>query len=176
MKLDLTTKDVEVYVYTEPNGVHEVAMIFEYPKAEKTYHEPEDRSLSGEFRRRRSGQAILRWGDGDRRGCVAGRWRRRGATAADLEQRPNRRRSTGPSNRATPRPFIPDFAQSRLRGRPSRSIPRAGWSSPGSFDPETNLIALELHDRDPNIGPDHDLLRLLAGQNQHSNLLAVRLA
>ena len=34
-KLDLTTKEVEVYVYTEPNGVHEVAMIFEYPKTEK---------------------------------------------------------------------------------------------------------------------------------------------
>jgi len=30
--LDLTTKQVEVYVYTEPNGVHEAAMIFEFLK------------------------------------------------------------------------------------------------------------------------------------------------
>ena len=32
----------------------------------------EDRSLFGEFRRRRSGQAVLRWGDGDRRGWGGG--------------------------------------------------------------------------------------------------------
>ena len=49
MKLDLTTKEVEVYVYTEPNGVHEVAMIFEFPKDRERLHEPEDRSLSGEL-------------------------------------------------------------------------------------------------------------------------------
>ena len=36
MKKDLTTKEVEVYVYTEANGVHEVAMIFEFPKEQKT--------------------------------------------------------------------------------------------------------------------------------------------
>lgn len=40
VKLDLTTKEVEVYVYIEPNNVHEVAMIFEYPKAEKDYMNP----------------------------------------------------------------------------------------------------------------------------------------
>jgi hypothetical protein len=40
VKLDLTTKVVEVYVFTEPNGIHDVAMIFEYPTAEKTYMEP----------------------------------------------------------------------------------------------------------------------------------------
>ena len=33
--LDLTTKQVEVYVYTESNGVHEVAMIFEFPKSKE---------------------------------------------------------------------------------------------------------------------------------------------
>ena len=27
-------KQVEVYVYTESNGVHEVALIFEYPNAQ----------------------------------------------------------------------------------------------------------------------------------------------
>ena len=46
----------------------------------------------------------------------------------------------------------------------------------GRFDAETHLIALELDDRDPNIRPDHDLLRLLSAQYQHPNLLAVRLA
>jgi hypothetical protein len=30
--LDLTTKLVDIYVYTESSGVHEVAMIFEHPK------------------------------------------------------------------------------------------------------------------------------------------------
>ena len=40
VKLDLTTKVVEVYVFTESNGIHDVAMIFEYPTAEKTYMEP----------------------------------------------------------------------------------------------------------------------------------------
>jgi hypothetical protein len=30
--LDLTTKQVEIYVFTESSGVHEVAMIFEFPK------------------------------------------------------------------------------------------------------------------------------------------------
>jgi len=33
--LDLTTKQVEVYVFTESNGVHEVAMIFEFPKSKE---------------------------------------------------------------------------------------------------------------------------------------------
>ncbi len=40
VKKDLTTKEVEVYVYTEPNGVHEVALIFEFPKEQKTYMSP----------------------------------------------------------------------------------------------------------------------------------------
>ena len=31
----LGLKQVEVYVYTEPNGVHEVALIFEYPNAQE---------------------------------------------------------------------------------------------------------------------------------------------
>ncbi len=33
--LDLTTKQVEVYIFTESNGVHEVAMIFEFPKSKE---------------------------------------------------------------------------------------------------------------------------------------------
>ncbi len=40
VKKDLTTKEVEVYVYSEPNGVHEVAFIFEFPKEQKTYMSP----------------------------------------------------------------------------------------------------------------------------------------
>ena len=40
VKKDLTTKEVEVYVYTEPNGVHEVAMIFEFPKDQKNFMSP----------------------------------------------------------------------------------------------------------------------------------------
>ena len=40
VKKDLTTKEVEVYVYTEANGVHEVALIFEFPKEQKTYMSP----------------------------------------------------------------------------------------------------------------------------------------
>jgi hypothetical protein len=39
-KLDMTTKQVEVYVYTESNGVREVALIFEFPKAELNYMNP----------------------------------------------------------------------------------------------------------------------------------------
>jgi hypothetical protein len=40
VKKDLTTKEVEVYVYTEANGVHEVAMIFEFPKEQKNFISP----------------------------------------------------------------------------------------------------------------------------------------
>jgi hypothetical protein len=40
VKRDLTTKEVEVYVYTEPNGVHEVAMIFEFPKDQHAFMSP----------------------------------------------------------------------------------------------------------------------------------------
>jgi hypothetical protein len=39
-KLDMTTKQVEVYVYTESNGVREVALIFEFPKTELNYMNP----------------------------------------------------------------------------------------------------------------------------------------
>jgi hypothetical protein len=39
-KLDLTTKQVEVYVYTESNNVREVALIFEFPKGELNYMNP----------------------------------------------------------------------------------------------------------------------------------------
>ena len=39
-KLDMTTKQVEVYVYTESNGVREVALVFEFPKAELNYMNP----------------------------------------------------------------------------------------------------------------------------------------
>ncbi len=40
VKKDLTTKEVEVYVYTEPNGIHEVALIFEFPKDQKNFMSP----------------------------------------------------------------------------------------------------------------------------------------
>jgi hypothetical protein len=40
VKKDLTTKEVEVYVYTEASGVHEVAMIFEFPKDQKNFMSP----------------------------------------------------------------------------------------------------------------------------------------
>jgi hypothetical protein len=40
VKKDLTTKEVEVYIYTEPNGVHDVALIFEFPKDQKTFMSP----------------------------------------------------------------------------------------------------------------------------------------
>jgi hypothetical protein len=40
VKKDLTTKDVEVYVYSEPNGIHEVALIFEFPKDQKNFMSP----------------------------------------------------------------------------------------------------------------------------------------
>jgi hypothetical protein len=33
-KLDLGEKEVEVYIYGEENSVHQVALIFEYPKSE----------------------------------------------------------------------------------------------------------------------------------------------
>jgi hypothetical protein len=39
-KKDLTTKDVEVYIYSEANGVHEVALIFEFPKDQKNFISP----------------------------------------------------------------------------------------------------------------------------------------
>ena len=38
--LELATKQVEVYVYTESNGVREVALIFEFPKTELNYMNP----------------------------------------------------------------------------------------------------------------------------------------
>jgi hypothetical protein len=39
-KMDMTTKQVDVFVYTESNGVREVALIFEYPKQEVNYMNP----------------------------------------------------------------------------------------------------------------------------------------
>jgi hypothetical protein len=47
-----------------------------------------------------------------------------------------------------------------------------GWG----VDSEPHVVAVELHDGDSNTPPDSDLLRFLAGQYQHSSLLAVRLA
>ena len=39
-KMDMATKQVEVFVYTESNGVREVALIFEFPKIETNYMRP----------------------------------------------------------------------------------------------------------------------------------------
>jgi hypothetical protein len=36
VRKDLTTKEVEVYVFSEQSGVHEVALIFEFPKDQKS--------------------------------------------------------------------------------------------------------------------------------------------
>ena len=47
--LDVTTKQVEVYVYTESNGVHEVALIFEYPKSKENAHGPKIRHCLESF-------------------------------------------------------------------------------------------------------------------------------
>ena len=33
-KLELEAKEVQIFIYGEPNGGHEVALIFEYPKKE----------------------------------------------------------------------------------------------------------------------------------------------
>jgi hypothetical protein len=40
VKKDLSTKDLEVYVYSESSGVHEVALIFEFPKDQKNFISP----------------------------------------------------------------------------------------------------------------------------------------
>jgi hypothetical protein len=40
VRKDLTTKEVEVYVFSEPSGVHEVALIFEFPKDQKNFISP----------------------------------------------------------------------------------------------------------------------------------------
>ena len=41
------------------------------------------------------------------------------------------------------------------------------------LDAQTNLVALDLDNRDRNLRPDHDLLRQLSAQNQHFTLLAI---
>jgi hypothetical protein len=40
----------------------------------------------------------------------------------------------------------------------------------GRLDANANLIAIDLHYRDPNIVADHDLLTQLPAQNQHGHL------
>ena len=40
VKKELQTKEVEVYVYSEASGVHEVALIFEFPKDQKNFISP----------------------------------------------------------------------------------------------------------------------------------------
>ena len=39
-KLELEAKEVQIFIYGEPNGTHEVALIFEYPKKEVSYMIP----------------------------------------------------------------------------------------------------------------------------------------
>jgi hypothetical protein len=39
-KLELEAKEVQIFIYGEPNGTHEVALIFEYPKKEVSYMSP----------------------------------------------------------------------------------------------------------------------------------------
>jgi hypothetical protein len=39
-KIDMTTKEVDIYIYTESSGVREVALIFEFPKTELNYMTP----------------------------------------------------------------------------------------------------------------------------------------
>ena len=40
VKKDMSTKEVEVYVYSESSGVREVALIFEFPKDQKNFMSP----------------------------------------------------------------------------------------------------------------------------------------
>ena len=58
-KLDLATKEVQIYLYGDKNDPYNVALIFEYPKAEVEQPEPKDRPEPRGVRRRRSGRASV---------------------------------------------------------------------------------------------------------------------
>ena len=68
----------------------------------------------------------------------------------------------------------------------NRRMGIAGWSLAGEFlpqngnsrrrlDPQSDLIALDLDDRDQDVRSDHNLLQRLAAQDQHPYLPATEL-
>ena len=92
------TKEVEVYVYTEPSRVHEVALIFEYPKAEKNYMDPKiglclESFAVGERARRDSSPAQLDW-----KSTAAAKWQRPPVRRRQSRRAPRRQPAAIPSH------------------------------------------------------------------------------
>src|SRR5271157_318365 len=89
---------------------------------------------------------------------------------------------SGPAHWRMPAPAAPrfqvrrsdhDFLERALAGTLRSDLLAVDRNVVGSFDTDTNLVAVDLDHRDDDVVTDHDLLTQLPAQNQHGSLPVV---